>query len=126
MKTEKSITERIKTYADACHELGIPLYPERILSMTEDELAYYKLKVISRALNEGWEADWANKDERKYYPYFEVLPYGANPGLVCVFSDLAFSFMCSRISLYRLAYKSRTLAEYAGEQFNELYAKFIL
>lgn len=124
MKTEKSITERIKTYEDACKELGLPLYPERIQFMTEDELAYYKLKVIAKALNEGWEADWADTSQYKYFPCFEVTN-GAFSGLVYVHSNLALPYSYTYIGS-RLAYKSRPLAEYAGKQFNELYAKFIL
>ena len=124
MKTEKSITERIKTYEDACHELGIPAYPERIQFMTEDELAYHKLKVISRALNEGWKADWSDTSQYKYFPCFGVTK-GASSGLVSVSSYYAFSYAHTIVGS-RLAYKSRPLAEYAGIQFNELYAKFIL
>lgn len=121
----QSVTDRVKTYEDACKEMGIPISPPRISAMTDDELAYYKLIVISKALNEGWEADWTDRFQPKYYPYFEVEIIGANSGLVFVISNNAFS---SAHTLFgsRLAFKSRELAEYAGKQFIDIYKAFIL
>lgn len=122
---EKPITERIKTYEDACNEMGIPIAPPRISDMRDDELAYYKLKVITKALNEGWKPDWANTDERKYYPYFKI----ANPGARCGLADSHSAY--ARATSYshhgvRLAFKSRELADYAGEQFKHIYEDFLL
>lgn len=122
---EKPITERIKTYEDACNEMGIPIAPPRISDMTDDELAYYKLKVITMALNEGWKPDWRNNKERKYFPYFNVLPLGASSGLVYVYSPYAFSRADASFGS-RHAYKSKELAEYAGAQFKHIYEDFLL
>lgn len=67
----QKITDRIKTFEDACKEIGEP--PATILHCddTTDEAAYKKLKVIVNALNEGWKPDWNNTSEYKYYPWFE-------------------------------------------------------
>ena len=71
---KQNITDRVKTYADACAVLGIKetlpdvggLRPKDRPSVT----AYYKLIVIAQALNEGWEPDWTNKDQPKWFPWF--------------------------------------------------------
>ena len=120
---EKPITERIKTYEDACNEMGIPISPPRISDMTDDELAYYKLKVITKVLNEGWKPDWRNNNERKYFPYFNV-PLGASCGLDSSHLN-ACSYSISHIGS-RLAYKSKELARYAGAQFKHIYEDFLL
>lgn len=118
------VTERIKTYEDACRELDIPLMPERCEHMTEDEMAYYSLKVIAKALNEGWEPDWTNKDEHKYYPWFYI--EGTNPAGLS-FSDTAYAVSASVASFgSHLCLKTEALAKYAGTQFIKLYEKYLL
>lgn len=118
------VTERIKTYEDACRELDIPLMPERCKGMTEDETAYYSLKVITKALNEGWEPDWTNQEQRKWYPWFEVT--GTNPaGLSCSITYYAVSTTYANVGS-RLCFKTEALAKYAGTQFIKLYEKYLL
>lgn len=118
------VTERIKTYEDACRELDIPLTPERCEHMTEDELAYYSLKVIVKALNEGWEPDWSNQYQEKWYPWFEAT--GTNH------AGLSFSYSSRPVSLTtahfgsRLCFKTKAIAEYAGTQFIKHYEKYLL
>ncbi len=118
------VTERIKTYKDACRELDIPLIPERCKGMTEDETAYYSLKVIVKALNEGWEPDWSNINQKKWSPWFNVTD--TNPaGLSCshTFSPVSYT---SAYFGSRLCFKTEALAKYAGTQFIKLYEKYLL
>ena len=76
----RPVTERIKTFEDACNELG----EENVLvqayrtaefntsgnqSDVSDVVAYLKLRVIAEALNEGWEPQF-KKEEYRYYPWF--------------------------------------------------------
>ena len=76
----RPVTERIKTFEDACNELG----EENVLvqayrtaefntsgnqSDVSDVVAYLKLRVIAEALNEGWEPHFT-KDEYRWYPWF--------------------------------------------------------
>lgn len=118
------VTERIKTYEDACRELDIPLIPKRCEHMTEDEQAYYSLKVIAKALNEGWEPDWSNKNQKKWYPWFKVT--GTNhAGLSFSNTTDAVSHAYANIGS-RLCFKTGELAEYAGQQFIKLYEKYLL
>lgn len=118
------VTERIKTYEDACRELDIPLMPERCEHMTEDEMAYYSLKVITKALNEGWEPDWSNRNQGKWYPWFEVT--GTNPAGLS-YSNTYSAVLAATANIgSRLCFKTEALAKYAGTQFIKLYEKYLL
>lgn len=77
----KDITERIKTFEDACNELGTDhLYVQMFKDIYDksekagananrDVMTYLKLRIICAALNEGWEPQFT-EDEWRYYPWF--------------------------------------------------------
>ena len=70
----RPVTERIKTFDDACNELGedhIFVKEWRYMEgdCTIDLAAYLKLRIICAALNEGWQPEFS-EDEWRYYPYF--------------------------------------------------------
>ena len=117
------ITDRIKTYEDACSELGeTPLNESELLSagFTIDEINYRKLKTVTKALNEGWVPDWTNDKQQKWYPYFRL-----SSG-VFVFHDT--DYYCSNAYAghgSRLCFPSDELATYAGKQFSEIYKGFM-
>ena len=151
----RPVTERIKTFTDACNALGDehPLVTQYRLTagaykgdpMTEDFIAYLKLRIIVAALNEGWEPKFA-EDEYRYFPWFYfytkeeydklddeekgrcVLRSGSSAnsynGSVYCGADYDASF--SNISVgSRLAFRTRELAAYAGRQFTEEWADFM-
>jgi hypothetical protein len=64
------ITDRIKTFEDACAEVGEDPEHDKFTEGTPDEIAFKKIKVITKALNEGWLPNWNNSGERKWYPWF--------------------------------------------------------
>lgn len=77
-----NVTERIKTFEDACRELGenhpfVHAYNGYAKNISEenknnvDVIAYLKLRIICAALNEGWEPLF-DKDELRYYPWFTL------------------------------------------------------
>ena len=125
----EDITERIKTVKDACAELGEehPLVTQYRLSvaaayigdpMTEDFIAFLKLRIIAAALNEGWEPTF-EKDEKRWYPWFTVKQGGL------MFSHAGYAGANSVTNLgVLLVFKSRELAEYAGKQFIDIYKDF--
>ena len=120
----KNIIDRIKSYDDACEELGIdPVIDENIekFGLTIDEIAYIKLKTIIKSLNEGWIPDWTNSNEYKYYCWFDM---SASSGFGFSGSYFGFGSSCSDVGS-RLCFKNRGLAEYAGKQFKKLYKDFI-
>lgn len=71
-KKSTKITDRIKTFQNALNELGIDEndFNESCEDLELDEISYRKIKVIVKALNEGWKPDYSNSSEYKYYPYF--------------------------------------------------------
>lgn len=96
MDTSKKIT----SYEDACKVLNIQPINEEVFNAfpKEDQrsmLAYHKLTVITRALNNGWKPNWDDQNEWKYYPLFRYV----NAGLSCAFtSSAATSSSASRLS----------------------------
>jgi len=122
-KKDGKITDRIKTYEDACEELDeTPLEEKELtdLGFTTDEINYRKLKTVTKALNEGWVPDWTNDKQQKWYPYFRL-----SSG-VFVFHDT--DYYCSNAYAghgSRLCFPSDELATYAGKQFSEIYKGFM-
>lgn len=150
-KDARPVTERIKTFEDACEELGIN--PEEWMAENEtykedaDILAYLKLRIITLALNEGWKPSFA-KDECRYYPWYylytkeeidamdekdkkRLLLVGGSSydgslcGLTASYSSYGFSRSIADAGA-RLAFKTSELAKYAGTQFYDTYADFCL
>jgi hypothetical protein len=73
------ITDRIKTYADACAELGeSPMDDDELKEMgfTDDEINYRKIKTITKALNEDKVIDWNNPNQKKWVPWFDLSSSG--------------------------------------------------
>lgn len=83
-ESNRPVTERVKTFDDACHELGethplvqhLNLFEHHLADHLDgmgDVLAYLKMRIVVAALNEGWTPDWGSKDEYKWYPWFYIL-----------------------------------------------------
>lgn len=153
-KEKKPVTERVKTFDDACKELGIDAeaiqqqWQDAGITML-DEVAYQKLRIITAALNEGWEPEF-KEDEYRYYPYCILYTKaeieqkddewkdehnlqlwlgggssddGASCGLAAAASLSAWSNAAATLSA-RLAHKTEELAIYSGKQFTELWANY--
>lgn len=117
----QDVTERVKTYLDACHELGRePLDEKKLLELglTEHDIAYQKLTLIIEALNEGWKADVCDANVRRWYPWFE--PNGSPSSFAFRDSDSGFAFAFAGCGS-RLCYKTRELAEYSAKQFIDIW-----
>lgn len=150
----KDITERIKTFDDALRELG-PYHDLTIqwnaaaialsnFKQKADILAYLKLRIITAALNEGWEPKFIEGEER-WYGWYELITKKqydklteedksrvvgrasydayANGGLVYSGAYSVSSYSSTDVGS-RLAFKNRKLAEYAAKQFIEIYADY--
>lgn len=142
------ITERIKTFEDACEELGkddplVKDYERFVISGIEDKHmdAYFQLCIITKALNEGWE--WTF-DELGHYPVLYNVPngyvcddketlwlfgrsstLGSNNGLACSSSNAVWSASNAYLSA-RLANKTEELALYSFKQFPQLWGWYLL
>ena len=121
----QKVTERIKTYEDACAELGItPICENTLLKngFTKGEIAYRKVKTIIQVLNEGWQADWNNEYQDKWIPWFY---HSSTVGFAYAVSTITPSSMYTDISS-RLCLKNEELAIYMGKRFVDLYKEFII
>lgn len=151
----QDVTERIKTFADACRELGsdhpfVKAYDGYVSHIHQhdmndyDLVAYLQLRIITAALNEGWEPQFT-KGERRWYFWYDLITKeqydklsaednsrvvgrgggnaGALFGLVYSYAGHA-SSRSHTLNGSRLAFKSEKLAAYAGRQFAEIYADF--
>ena len=159
----KDITERIKTIYDAVNELAQragngDCEAKRLIDeynclnsekTSTDLLAYLKLRIITAALNEGWEPQF-KEEEVRWFPYFvlwskdeidnmsdedkdnrELLLWGgcAHDGARCgsSFSYSSYGWTNANAAVgSRLALKTEALATYAGRQFASVYARFYI
>lgn len=151
----KDIKERIKTFEDACGELGnehpfVKSYEKYVNTASSEEadvIAYLKLRIITAALNEGWKPTF-DKGERRYYPWFYIYTQkeyeeldedekeecrvvgrsnnnAGASGGVVYASAFYASSTSSTNCGSRLAFKTRELGEYCGKQFIEIWADFL-
>jgi hypothetical protein len=122
-----NITEKIKSFEDACQLLGIDAVLPQVEMLPENQqkaiLAHYKLMIIAEALNEGWKPNWDNYDEYKYYPWFDM--EGSSSGSGFSFCDCDGWITGSSVGS-RLCFKSRELAKYIGETFVDLYREYFV
>lgn len=146
---EKDVRKRIKTFEDACREIGIDAEAwnrDKIsLGLEPDVLAFLKLRIIVKALNEGWEPQFT-EDECRYYPWFILytreeynkLDEEEKSRVVCRSGCYAYalggvsyayaycdSSYASAVIGVRLAFKTSELAAYCGRQFLDIWADFV-
>ena len=150
------ITERVKTFDDAVRELGedhphVKAYrtcSEALDSPENDRdlLAYLKIRIVVTALNEGWEPQFV-EDEYRYAPWFDLYTqeeidkmgeeqcgrvlgrsgHNANASAGVAYSSTNNASSYSGTALGgRLCFKTRELAEYAGQTFIQLWADLML
>lgn len=147
----QNVMERVKTFEDACNELGndhqtvIDYYALCDATCTKDILSYAKLRIIAAALNEGWKPQFTT-DEYRYFPWFYLYTQSeidemneeeksrvvfrsgssayASGGVACAYSSYDSSSTYAIIGS-RLAFKTCELAEYAGRQFVEIWADYV-
>lgn len=155
-KDNRPVTERIKTYEDACRELGIKPIDTRVrtfsnqagdVTLDDNTIAYMKLRTIVEALNEGWKPEFT-KDEWRYYPWFYLYTQEEindmedsekkEQRMIDTFdyqTEYAGFGVADSISApsdayasvgSRLCLRSRELAVYCGKQFIKLWADFNL
>lgn len=113
------ITDRIKSFKDACEALGLNQDDDLFNTGIADEVAYKKLKIIIWVLNEGWVPDWDDSNQRKWFPWF----YLDKPGFRFHDTHYGWTFTIATGGS-RLCFKSKELAEYAANQFLALYKQF--
>jgi hypothetical protein len=151
-KENKSITERIKSFEDALKELGesdeLVIEYHKIKNIVEDDLkllSFIKLRIIVKALNEGWYPRFL-ENEYKFYPVFKLLSemesiyidegpihnkfkrFKGNSdfhGIICYSAKSSDESIINSISpdLFLI---SQNLALYCGEQFIDLWINYLI
>lgn len=156
-KDERPITERVKTFEDACNELGedhklVQQYRAAEGTSLMDSInvaAYLKLRIITAALNEGWEPQFT-EDEERWYPYLVLwfkgelddksdewkdernlqvpvvvgsASHGSNVGVSALSSNSAVSNSYTDPGS-ALVFRKSEIARFAGQQFTELWANY--
>lgn len=156
-KDERPITERVKTFEDACNELGedhklVQQYRAAEGTSLMDSInvaAYLKLRIITAALNEGWEPQFT-EDEERWYPYLVLWFKGElddksdewkdernlQVPVVVGSADHGSFVGVSALSSYddvstsgthtgsALVFRKSEIARFAGQQFTELWANY--
>lgn len=130
----EDITNRVKSYADACKVLGIEPMDEdsmKAQGFRPDEIARRQLETITEALNEGWKPNWTDTDEYKFYPWFyiEVSEVQTEGDLrrVCRAFVRVYAATNTIANIgSRLCFHDRETARYAGRTFTDLYAQILI
>ena len=122
----QKITDRVKTYEDACRELSMnPLDKNKLIGFgfTKHDIAYQKLVTIIKALNEGWVPDVCDSSVYRWYPWFNT---NGSPSSFAFCASSCDDAGADAGSGSRLCLKSKELSEYCGKQFIDLWKQFIL
>ena len=103
----------ITTYEEAVQQ------PIDFTNIPEEVHSLIKLTAIIKHLNEGWQPDWNDDNERKYYIWFywngtTFVYYGCD-GDWTSFTDVG----------SRLCFKDRATAEYCAETFIDLWNDYL-
>ena len=71
-KIPLDIRSKIKSFLDACSVLNIN--PNTVYSETDSisDKAFKRLKIMVKALNEGWYPNWEDENEYKWVNYFRM------------------------------------------------------
>ena len=149
-KEDILIMDKIKTFDDACKELGedhpyVKAYNEWMkvsFEECEDITAYLKLRIITASLNNGWEPQFKLHEDRWCFGYeiidnnleFLRFPdygldfskysiYPANKESVCIAPEAVSSYDGGPYSA-KLCFRRRILAEYAAQQFPDIFVDY--
>lgn len=128
MTKEEKVKEfnykKIKSFEDACAHLEID--PKQLPEVPIEDLkkpviAAYKLMIIFKAINNGWNPDWSDRNQYKYFPWFEVLSSGFG------FSGSVYDYPGTGTSVgSRLCTDTRDKALYIADHFKEEYQDYFL
>ncbi len=115
----------LKTFEDLCHACGATeqefLEKCKTAGDEPDVIAYKKIRILSKAINQGWEKNTLDTHQYKWFPWFWV----SSSGLV--FSDSHCGCDSAVASVgFPFCFESKEKSDYAGRQFIKLWEEFIL
>lgn len=116
----KSIMDNVNSFEDACKVLGIDksdVFNSKFDSLSD--IAFKKLKVIIKALNDGWYPNWEDVNEYKYWIWWTM-----KGGFSYYSAD--YGYYTSGGVPSALCLKTRELAEHASKiaykEYKEYYS----
>jgi len=117
---EADITKRITSVKDAFKAEGRNydtwLKYQKQAGVSPQAIAFEEIAIFCKVLNEGWDPDYRNSSEYKYYPYFNMS------------SGFSFHYVLSTGTLSgtaaRHVLKTDALARFAGNTILETYKTF--
>lgn len=121
----------INSFETACQKVGVDATVLPEVSMLPEKhrksiIAYYKLIIIAQAINDGWEPNWNNSSEYKYYPWLYVKASDEKPsGSGLSYDDCGYVTSFTTVGS-RLVFKSREAARFFGETFTDLLTDYLL
>lgn len=127
----KNIFDKIKSIEDVYqdneefikeeYDLSVSDFIDSFKYLIKDEIAYRQMKLICNTFNEGWEPDWTNSNEHKYFQYFYMGEKSGSSGFR--FGADGRWLTLSRVGS-RLCFKSHELAKHTAELFEDIYKNF--
>lgn len=97
----------IITYSEVCKEL----------KEKEETCPYKMIKQIEKLFNVNWVKDWDNKNQSKWYPYYEQ----TGSGLVFFSSDSFYYCFGGQVAFY----KDKKTSDHIGKYFIDVYKKLM-
>lgn len=125
MDSSRELMQKLDTYEkveEYYFSLGKPMLVSSIfdnfpMSIGEKFQAFYKIKILEEVFNQGWKPNWDDRNERKYYPYFQKTSSG------WVFFD---SIVFGTLSYGQVGfYKNKEIADFIGRNFLYLYVDLL-
>lgn len=118
-----NILQRVKTLQDAYDEVddGTREVYDRDHShdLSDDILADIEAKLIAKALQQEWEADFNNRNQPKWYPWFL---WSSGSGFDFTYSHYAYGHSDSSVGS-RFCFNDEKTADHFGRQFIEIHRR---
>lgn len=115
----------IQSFAIACEVCGTTEdeFNERFnnIGLDIDTINYEKAKIVCKAINQGWKADYNDPSQKKWFPVFRVLSSGFGFSFTGYICDYSLTAVGSRLCL-----KDEARSNFAGTQFTEIFEKLIM
>jgi len=111
--------ENITTFEDACLRLNIASGSVLKSQLTPSEISERKLKIVIRAINQGWVPDWKSGVQSKWYPIFDL-----SSRFYFSRSHCHYPFTESQVGS-DYCFESESKSDYTAKQFIDLYREVI-
>ena len=120
----------IKTFDDACkaleYDASIPQLGNAPAKHKKALEAHYKLVIITEAINEGWQPDWADHNQPKYELWPDIIEDDNKPSGFGLSSYVCGYWYSHTTVGSRLCFQSREKARHCFETFKQLWEDYFL